>query len=208
METLHLFEKKGAQKPKEKILYIMIKNNIDISYEYIKKNYNFKSIFIKETISILFEKQKLSNNEYVKQYRTADIIIEPNDKELKPYNNLKPLDAYKEKTGVYIFLDINNIPVYIGVAGEKNSKQHLRKRLEQHFNCNSGLTKTIIEIENLLKNKKFKKTEDRKILKKKLLEYCPKFLVIDCGNLNNDNVQESLDLEKCLIAIFNSKYNK
>jgi len=207
MEIIHLF-KKGAQKFRNG--HKMLKNDINISYEVIMETYNFSHPYIEETISLLFSKQKKpSQNISIKSFKTQDIISIPTEENQKPDNNLKPLDEFKDKTGVYIFLDKDKNPSYIGVAGEKNAKQHLRKRLEQHFNCNSGLSKNIIEIENLLNNIKIKPTNNRRILKDLILEYVPNFLVIEVGTLEDETaVKRSLNLEKCLIAIFNSKYNK
>jgi len=154
----------------------MLKNNINISYEIILKTYSFSYPYIEETINLLYAKQKnLSQNISIKSFKTQDIINKPTEKNENPDNNLKPLDEFKDKTGVYIFLDKDKNPVYIGVAGEKKAKQHLRKRLEQHFNCNSGLSKNIIEIENLLNNININPTTDRKILKNLILKYTPIF---------------------------------
>jgi len=128
---------------------------------------------------------------------------------IKGDNNLEKLNPFKKDIGVYIFLDEDNFPVYIGVAAEKESKHSLRDRLQKQFNCNlsnSTISKNISTIEKIYGNS----IDDETLEKKKLLllKYAPKLLVIPIGELNEpENISKALELEKLLISLYNSKYN-
>lgn len=183
-----------------------LESNINISYNTIIKNYNLNSD-LKKTIKGLYDG-------IYPTFITSSIIILGD----KSTNYLDSLNDFINKTGVYIFLNNDNVPVYIGVAGEKASKQSLKARLSLQLNgnkSNSTLAKNIKEIEELLNNTDFTYFHSDDELNKTnykqlILDYAPKFIVIDKGILShdNDNAKESLSLEKALIAIFNSKYNK
>jgi len=67
--------------------------------------------------------------------------------------------------------------------------------------------RVIYEIEKLYGNILTNSSKDNK--KQLILDYAPKLLVINVGDLSCDNdVYTSLALEQVLISLFNSKYNK
>ncbi len=119
--------------------------------------------------------------------------------------------TYKEKTGVYIFLDNDNIPVYVGVAGKVGGDHDIKQRLQKQFNCdntNATLSINIEEIESILQSIQINcpKKKDKKEL---ILKYASKLLVIEVGDISSaDEVQKAQSLEILLIALFNAKYNK
>ncbi|PIE80805.1 MAG: hypothetical protein CSA15_01485 [Candidatus Delongbacteria bacterium] len=48
-------------------------------------------------------------------------------------NNLSSLDILKDRTGVYIFVNNEKVPVYIGVGGKKVEGQDLKTRIGQEL---------------------------------------------------------------------------
>ena len=165
------------------------------------KEYNNLDNLFKNVIKTLYGQE--SPMEFKKVLSTNIININGE-------NNLKSLNEFDGSTGVYIFLNKNHIPVYIGVAGKQGSTHSLKDRLQKQFNChesNATLAKNIVDIESLLQNKSIPNSsvKDRKKL---ISEYAPTLIIIDMGTLNNSNVKNSLALEQILISIFNSKYNK
>ena len=179
----------------------MINSNIIISYEEIISKYNKLGSFYVSILKGIYGKEA---NFSIVPFKTKKFIS------LNSYNNLSGLDYYKNKIGVYIFLDKNQVPVYIGVAGEENSTHSLKDRLQKQLNCNksnSTISKNIAVIETILQNREM--NNELNALKNLLLEYAPNFLVIEVGSIgDNEAAKKALELEVFLIALFNSKYNK
>ena len=127
-------------------------------------------------------------------------------------NNLRKLDSYSDKSGVYIFLDEDNIPVYIGVAGKIGGMHSIKDRLGVQLKCdlsNATLIKNILSVNVLLQDTKHQENTTNNEFKKLILEFSPRFIVISLGNVTHDSsVKNANVIEQSLIAIFNSKYNK
>ena len=192
----------------------MIAKQIVISESEILNKYsnlNEKVKFIIEKLyddSIDEHELKLFNIT-IKKIRLSDMI------KLNIQNSYKNLEFVQKKTGVYLFLDKDENPVYIGFGG-RGEKQDLKERIKKHFSGNESVSKlirNIKEIENYLNNTNLEDTEFKNIL----LDYTPFLIVIDCGDMyknkismekNEDNVKFAQALEVILIALFNSKYNK
>lgn len=192
----------------------MIKKQILISKDEILKKHNNFDLRVKDIIEKLYDDSidkyelKLSNIT-IKKIRLSDMI------KLNIQNSYKNLEFVKKKTGVYLFLDKDEKPVYIGFSG-RGKKQYLKERIKKHFSGNESVSKlirNIKEIENYLNNTNLEDTEFKEIL----LNYTPFLIVIDCGNMyknetfkekNEENVKFAQALEVILIALFNSKYNK
>lgn len=192
----------------------MIKKQILISKDEIFKKYNYIDLRVKNIIEKLYddsidEHELKLFNITIKKIRLSDMI------ELNIQNSYKNLEFVKKKTGVYLFLDKNENPVYIGFGG-RGEKQDLKERIIKHFSKNKSVSKLITnikEIENYLNNTNLEDTEFKNIL----LDYTSFLIVIDCGDMyknkismekNEDNVKFAQALEVILIALFNSKYNK
>ncbi|MCK5538961.1 MAG: hypothetical protein KAI79_19210 [Bacteroidales bacterium] len=178
-----------------------INQKITISKDEILKKYDNLDTYFRNVIKALYGE---SNNVNIQCFNSKDII------NLNKKNTIKMLSPYKNKTGVYIFLDDNDIPVYIGVAGKVGGCHSIKNRLQKQFNCdstNGTLSKNIYDIETLIGNILINSNQIDK--KKLILKYAPKLLVIEVGDLiNPDDINISLALEQVLISLFNSKYNK
>lgn len=192
----------------------MLKNRILISKDeiltkYINLNEKVKFIIEKLYDDSIDEHELKLFNITIKKIRLSDMI------KLNIQNSYKNLEFVKKKTGVYLFLDKDENPVYIGFGG-RGKKEDLKERIKKHFSGNESVSKLITnikEIENYLNNTNLEDTEFKNIL----LDYTPFLIVIDCGDMyknkismekNEDNVKFAQALEVILIALFNSKYNK
>lgn len=192
----------------------MLKNRILISKDeiltkYINLNEKVKFIIEKLYDDSIDEHELKLFNITIKKIRLSDMI------KLNIQNSYKNLEFVQKKTGVYLFLDKDENPVYIGFGG-RGEKQDLKERIIKHFSKNKSVSKLITnikEIENYLNNTNLEDTEFKNIL----LDYTPFLIVIDCGDMyknkismekNEDNVKFAQALEVILIALFNSKYNK
>ncbi len=179
-----------------------IQEEIIISKDEILSKYQNLSTYVKNVINAIYG-EDISGIDLKCFYSST--IINTDGK-----NNMGVLTSYKKKTGVYIFLDNNSMPVYIGVAGKIGGEHSIQKRLQKQFNChktNGTLALNIAEIEEAYgTNIGNTSKKDRKNL---ILNYAPNLLVICVGELeNDDDIRTSLSLEKILISLFNSKYNK
>lgn len=135
----------------------------------------------------------------IKKVKIENIINENGKNSYKKY-----LDFIKEKTGVYVFLDKNNKPLYIGFGGQIDKEQSLYERISsKQLSSNDTLIKNINEKENC--GSDTSKSCERKKL---LLKYTSSLIIIDCGIQIEENVRFAQSLEVILIALFNSKYNK
>jgi hypothetical protein len=181
---------------------------IKISKDNILKKYFQMDDFFKSCINALYGD---SEKPEIKRYLPKNII---ND--VGKDNDLSCLNELSTKTGVYLFLE-DQIPVYIGIGGEKAEGQDLKTRINQElrayakkgvktkYSKDSGatLSKKIQKIDLLLLNKKI--SPDVSVEKIKTF----KLLVICCGDVSKEkDVLKSRDLETVLIALFHPKYNK
>ncbi len=168
-----------------------------IEHKYNSKNYE-NSLDIKTYLDILYSTDILSND-CIKKFNTNDFIQTD-----KPFQKYSKLNEYKDCTGIYIFLNADCIPVYVGVGGEKNGKQDLMKRLTQHFPASSHLAKNIKETEKVLGIDTSDKTP-----KEIMLKYAPELLIVNIGALSDeDSCRKSNNLEKALISLWNCRYNR
>lgn len=134
-------------------------------------------------------------------------------------NNYSVLEDLKKKSGCYIFLNKEQIPVYIGIGGKVLNKQDLYKRITQELSSyvkkgsnqkteyakNSGatLSKNIQEIDALLTNNQVSPDDSVETIKTFGL------ITINVGSITVKNsVNNSQALESILIALFHPKYNK
>jgi hypothetical protein len=135
-------------------------------------------------------------------------------------NKYSILGEAKKKTGCYIFLNQEQIPVYIGIGGKvANSKQSLYDRIIQElsvyvekgsnqstmFTKDSGatLSKNIQEIDSLLTNTQITPDNSVETIKSFSL------ITIIIGEITcNEAVEKAQALEIILIALFHPKYNK
>lgn len=214
----------------------MIKDQIIISKDTILGRYNNLDTKTRCIIEKLYE-----ISEFDKEYKLEDFDIKIKkikiDQKIKNINkNYNELDFAKKRVGVYIFLNEENIPVYIGFGGRGNSND-LRDRILNQFSARdngySNLVEKIIKVEKKvyinLKNKisdiddLIKKLEERKKAIKEnqeiipeidfsrlqdvLLSYTSSLIIINCGGKEEENIKFAQALEMILIALFNSKYN-
>ena len=128
------------------------------------------------------------------------IIIQIDDIVIKgeKYNKCLHLEDYKEYFGVYIFLDIQNRPVYIGVSGANKTKANLRQRVCAQLTNSSHLIKNISYVESLISGKTVNVTRDT------ILQYATKILICPCGK----DADKAQDLEVLLLSLCNTKYNR
>ena len=166
----------------------------------------------REIIDILYHDFTIQNqnqSDVVKiKFFSLDRIVKVESK-----NIISELNELKKKVGVYIFINEECEPVYIGLAGKKNGDHSLKDRLQKQLNANltnSTLAKNIRDMEGLLQNDpKILNTQKKSDLKKLILIYSTYIIVIITGLLNEDSaIKEAEDLEKILIAILRPKYNK
>ena len=181
---------------------IRINDDISISKESILSKYKSINSFFKKCLEALYGK---NNSISINCFLPCNMIKEGTN------NDLKVLMPLKDRTGIYIFLDSNSIPVYIGIGGQKiNANQGLKARIGQELRAfkNEGdtgttLSKNIQEIDSLLENKKI--TADESILRIKSFS----LLSIDVGDIAIEvDVFKSKSLETILIALYHPKYNK
>lgn len=192
----------------------MIKKQIVISKDEILNKHKYFDLRVKNIIEKLYddsidEHELKFFNIRIKKIELSDMI------KLSIQNSYKSLEFLKKKTGVYLFLDKDENPVYVGFSG-RGEKQDLKEKIIKHFSKNKSVSKLISnikEIENYLNNINLGDTEFKEIL----LNYTPFLIVIDCGNMyknetsmekNENNVKFARALEVILISLFNSKYNK
>ncbi len=170
-----------------------------IDNTYNRKDYS-ENNDLKNYLDDLFS-ENIEATDCIKNFDTNEFV--KNGMQSQSYSNLYDCSG---KTGIYIFFNKDNVPVYIGVGGEKNGKQDLKKRLTQHFPDTSHLAKNIRETEKVLG---YEKQVEHLTSKEIMLKYAPKFLIVIIGNLvEPHNCQKSQKLEKILIALWNSRYNR
>jgi hypothetical protein len=177
----------------------MIHNQL-ISKKNILEQYHTLDLLYKDAINILYgEKGKIIKEVIFTDITNEIINIRCNLKN----NNLKKC-SLKEKTGVYIFI-LKNKPIYIGVAGTGNSDD-LKTRVNAEVrtfptNNNATLSKNIQDIDKLL-SKEITEEDSLKLIKSSTL------LVLNIGNMTEENKLKSKSLETVLIALFKPIYNK
>jgi hypothetical protein len=179
---------------------IISKNEILTKYRNLDKK-------VKNIIQILY-----TIAEYDKEYQVENFDIRIKKVKIENIINensnnfLQELYFVNLRTGVYIFLDEYNIPIYIGFGGRGESNS-LKTRISDQLRGNetsTTLVKNIRELEKYL-NPNISLSND---VKKLLLKYTSSLIVIDCGTQIEKNVRFAQSLEVILIALFNSKYNK
>jgi len=181
--------------------------NIVLSKDNILNKYSNLEYIYKDAIEVIYGKQKSNLFTIYNFDNVGNDIIDSycrskNDKD----NNTKC--ALRKKTGVYLFIDKDEI-VYIGVGGTGKTDDIL-KRIDAEVrvydktnNSNATLSKNISDVDSLLLNKDV--TYKDSLDKIKTL----KLLVISIGNMSKQkNKLISKSLEQVLIALFNSRYNK
>lgn len=122
---------------------------------------------------------------------------------VKNYSQVKK-NLYK-KTGVYLFIDKDGNPVYIGVGGKSTERglvSRITQELKKHgtggqgYDTGATLSKNIKEIEQIDEN------EAEKIIKNLNLTI---LIVGSNSNLRNRRIAQVI--ERMLIAACNPKYN-
>jgi len=127
------------------------------------------------------------------------------------------LNPLKDKTGIYIFLDSEFVPVYIGIGGQKTNGQNLKIRLGQElrahvkkgqsteYSKDSGatLSKNIQEIDKLLTQEDISADTSIETIKGF------KIITLAVGDIDCEkDVLNARALETVLISLFHPKYNK
>jgi len=189
---------------------IKMNNNYSISKESILSKYKKMDKFLKDSIHALYGED---NEIKINCFLPCNIIGRSGS------NSYSCFISLKKKTGIYLFLNNDDAPVYIGIGGEKVNGQDLKTRLQQEINVyvqknsslstiyakNTGatLSKNIQEIDTVLENKKV--LPDNSIEKIKTFS----ILTVIAGDINNkEDVIRARALEMVLIALFHPKYNK
>lgn len=178
----------------------MIDNQL-ISKKNILEQYNTLDLLYKDAINIIYGDNGQIINSIIFKNITDEII---NIRCSSKNNNLQKC-SLKEKTGVYIFI-LKNKPIYIGVAGTGNSDD-LKVRINAEVrtfptNNNATLSKNIQDIDKLLLSKKITEEDSLNLIKSSTL------LVLNIGNMTEENKLKSKSLETVLIALFKPTYNK
>ena len=176
-----------------------------ISKENILKDYSALSEEYKEIIRILYT--EIPQNQIFKIFKVEELIRTNGN------NYLVPIKELKEKIGVYIFINKEYEPVYIGLAGKEDSTHSLRDRLQKQLNANlsnSTLAKNIRDIEGLLQSDStILNIEQKEKLRELILRYTAYIIVIITGEREDNNaIKKAKDLEKVLIALLRPRYNK
>lgn len=119
-------------------------------------------------------------------------------------NTYKSLEEFKDKVGIYIFLNTFYEPVYVGLSGvfEQGIKSNLFQRITNQLINSSHLVKNIVYVENLLNVKKGKNLVDKD--KQHILTYAPYLIVYSCGT----NIKKAQDLESIFLSLLQLKYNR
>ncbi|MBO4700036.1 hypothetical protein J5690_10620 [bacterium] len=176
---------------------VKIKEIISISKEEILEKYQDMD---KDFSNII---EKLYAGDYA-SFEMNNIIKEhKND-----YSKLKYL---KGKTGCYMFLCDDGIPIYIGIGGKEVGGCDLYERITQQCggvsDTGANLSKNIQDIDRLFVKKEKKKeiTPEYSTNKKKTFYLIP----IVVGDVTEEeDVEKAKALETILIALFHPKYNK
>ncbi len=186
---------------------IKINENINISKNDILNKYKKFDKYFRDCLDALYGEK---NNITINCYLPCNIIN-------KQKYKLEILKLLEDKTGVYIFIDNENIPVYIGIGGQKQNKQDLKTRVSQELRAyvtkgkttsyskdtGATLSKNIQEIESILQNQKITPDNSIELIKSFSL------LTITVGEVTiKSDVLKSRALETILIALFHPKYNK
>lgn len=187
---------------------LKITETISISKDEILIKYSQMNQYFMDCIKVLYG--KCVQGVDIKYFLPCNII--------NKRNCLSILDCLKGKTGVYIFIDNDSVPVYIGIGGQKvKATQNLKVRLSQElrsyckenaatsYSKDSGatLSKNIQEIDALLTNKQVSPDDSVETIKSFGL------ITITVGSITDKNsVNNSQALESILIALFHPKYNK
>ncbi len=193
-----------------------IANPITISKKDISDKYDKMNIFFKKCIQCLYGEE----NDKQEWTDIKEKIIELNCSEILQNTKEDLQNTLRNKTGVYIFLEItengDGIPVYIGVGGGK--EKHGKKKDKGESNHHQDLYKRLIEqqiktrTQTLSKNirNKYELFFSEQITDEEITNLIKRFkvLVILCGELKN-NIDMGLSecLEKILISIFQPLYN-
>jgi hypothetical protein len=189
---------------------IKINDNYSIAKDSILAKYKNIDVFFRDCINALYGEG--NTNIEVNCFLSSNIVVKNSKYKLSILNSLKT------KTGVYIFLDNESIPVYIGIGGQKvNAKQDLKVRISQelraycqnnvttNYSKDSGatLSKNIQNIDTLLTNNQVSPDDSVETIKSFSL------ITIAVGAITDENsVNNSQALETILIALFHPKYNK
>jgi hypothetical protein len=185
-----------------------INENYPVVKEDILGKYQNMDLFFQECIEALYGKENEIN---INCFLPRNIIKN------KGNNDLSSLGSLEGKTGIYIFLDSESIPVYIGIGGQKVNGQDLKIRLAQELRAyvtknektkyardtGATLSKNIQVIDKLLMG--------NNILPDNSIETIKKFNIIALivGEINEEeNVLKARALETVLISLYGPKYNK
>lgn len=168
---------------------IAIANSYEISQDNILNAYTNLDQFFREIIKLLYQQE------------SSDRIEKFIAKDYKSVRN-----KFTNKTGVYIFLNEEMIPVYIGEGGIEK-KDDLKERLNHQIvrapkDKAKTLLKNIKDIEELLQNRPIENDEALKMINEFYV------LVVITGDMGTEAVKQTNALETILIALYGPKYNK
>lgn len=186
-----------------------------ISEETIKKNDIIAKItLVNEKAKAIVECLYDYNSEYLAyfhDYNASEIreIIEEN-RANKTRNIFPMLQPLKGETGVYLFFNSENIPIYVGVGGiGKNDDLYVRVRNEckihsESYSEDTGATLSINIKKELELLNQYK--DDNQI---KSLINSFRIIAINLGKMNVSSNQDFANyLESLLIILFRPQYNR
>ncbi len=186
---------------------IKMNDNYSISKDSILTKYSNIDDYFKNCINALCGEKNTGIK--INYFLPCNIILNGGS------NNLSALDALKDKAGVYIFLDSDKIPVYIGKGGTSNelTGKDLKFRVGQELgkgNPHNTISNNIIDIESKLQNKKItsRVSIDKFIKNFSILTITVCDRVINNNEIDKVNILNTEALEIVLIALFHPKYNK
>jgi hypothetical protein len=155
-------------------------------------------------MGIILDIKKIIDNYPNYKIIKTNLMIKINNKnEIK-----KHLEEFQNKCGVYIFLNNENIPIYIGST--KHSYK-FKGRISMQLSPgkgNSTLINNIAFYHCLCGQYKDYKSSyiinNKKCAKRLLIKYAPKLMLIDLSHISDEEINQ---VEKQLIFKYRPKYN-
>ena len=175
-----------------------------LSKDDILTKYENLDVLFKEAIEIVYGKEQSKLITIYKMDNIEEDIIKSHCG--KKEDKYKAICKLKDRTGVYVFRKDNEI-MYIGVGGtgkEWGLIGRIKAEVREYSNKNSNatLSKNIQDIDCLLENIKISSNDSKEKIKTFSL------LVLDLGDITEDNQNNSKALEMVLISLLRPKYNR
>lgn len=132
-------------------------------------------------------------------------------------NNLARLSACKEKTGIYVFLNREDQPLYVGKGGTSRNNdgnaKDLSYRISQELrgyngNSQNTLSKNIMDVDSILYDKQITMEDSINKIKNMKIRILVTGSRLENGTVNIDMIKKVEALETILIALLPAIYNK